>query len=48
VAVLEAAVAIEHRAAAVRVLVAERAAESGRWAREGHRRPEDWLATKAG
>jgi hypothetical protein len=48
VAVLEAAVAVEHRAAAVRVLVAERAAESGRWAREGHRRPEDWLATKAG
>jgi hypothetical protein len=48
VAVLEAAAAVEQRAASLKTLVADRAAEAGTWARDGHRSPEDWLATKTG
>ena len=48
VAVLEVATEINRESAAVMTLVAERAAQAGAWAREGHRSPEDWLATKTG
>jgi hypothetical protein len=48
VAVLEAASAVETRAAAIKTLVADRAADAGAWAREGHRNPEAWLSQKTG
>ena len=48
VAVLEAAGAIEQRAAALKTLVADRAADAGAWARGGHRSPEEWLAHETG
>ena len=48
VAVLEAASAVEQRAAAVKTLVAARAAEAGAWRAEGHRSPEAWLSEKTG
>ncbi len=40
--------AIEHRAVAGRTLVADRAADSSDWTRNGHRSPEEWLAAKTG
>ncbi|MEY2478120.1 MAG: hypothetical protein QOG87_3435 [Actinomycetota bacterium] len=48
VAVLEAASAVEQRAASIKTLVADRAADAGTWSREGHRSPEEWLSTKTG
>jgi hypothetical protein len=48
VVVLEAASAVEQRAAAIKTLVAERAATAGTWACEGHRSPEEWLSAKTG
>jgi hypothetical protein len=48
VAVLAAASAVEQRAVALKTLVAERAADAGSWAREGHRSPEAWLAQTTG
>src|SRR2546421_11170869 len=48
VRVLEAASAVEQRAASLKTLVAERAAEAGEWHRQGHRSPEDWLAQMTG
>ena len=48
VAVLEAASAVEQRAAALKTLVADRAADAATWSRDGHRSPEAWLAEKTG
>ena len=48
VAVLEAANAVETRAAAIKTLVAGRAADASTWATEGYRSPEEWLAQKTG
>jgi hypothetical protein len=48
VKLLEAASAVEQRAAALKTLVAERAAEAGAWSREGYRSPEAWLSQKTG
>jgi hypothetical protein len=48
VKVLEAASAVETRAAAIKTLVADRAADAGAWARDGYRSPEEWLAQKTG
>ena len=48
VAVLDAASAVEQRAAAIKTLVADRAADAGTWAAEGHRCPEAWLSQKTG
>src|SRR6266508_2167132 len=45
---LDAATAVEQRAASIKTLVASRAAEAGQWAHQGHRSPEDWLANKTG
>jgi len=46
--VLDAATDIERRAAALKTLVASRAAQAGQWASQGHRSPEEWLANKTG
>jgi hypothetical protein len=46
VAMLEAASALEQRAASLKTLVADRAADAGTWSREGHRSPEAWLSQK--
>ncbi|MBA3655313.1 MAG: hypothetical protein H0W70_14100 [Actinobacteria bacterium] len=40
--------AIERRAAAGKMVVAARAADAGEWSRQGHRSPEDWLASASG
>src|SRR5947208_15097568 len=48
VRVLHAAADVEQRAAAMKTLVAARAAEAGQWARAGYRSPEEWLAKKTG
>jgi hypothetical protein len=48
VAVLAAANAIEQRAASLKILVADRAADAGTWARAGHRSPEAWLSQTTG
>src|SRR5947208_7958018 len=48
VRVLHAAADVEQRAAAMKTLVAARAAEAGQWARAGYRSPEEWLANKTG
>ena len=45
---LEATAAVEKRACALKTLLANRAADSGEWARRGHRSPEDWLAQTTG
>jgi hypothetical protein len=45
---LEAASAVEQRAASLKTLLAKRATESQLWANRGHRSPEDWLATTTG
>ena len=42
--VLEAAAALEQRAASLKTLLAKRAAEAGQWANQGYRSPEEWLA----
>ena len=46
--VLEAAAALEQRAASLKTLLAKRAAEAGQWANQGYRSPEEWLAKKTG
>src|SRR5947209_20363700 len=48
VAIVEAASAVEQRAAAIKTLYAKRASESQAWANRGHRSPEDWLAQTTG
>jgi len=48
VRVLNAATDVEQQAAALKTLVAGRAAEGGEWARAGYRSPEEWLAQKTG
>jgi len=48
VGVLEAASAVEQKAALIKTLVADRAADDGSWAREGYRTPEAWLSQKTG
>jgi hypothetical protein len=48
VKLLDAAVAIEARASAVKTLVADRAADAAEWARLGYRSPEEWLAASTG
>jgi hypothetical protein len=48
VRVLEAAVNVEQRAAALKALVVARAASDTAWASEGHRCAEAWLAAKTG
>ncbi len=48
VKLLEESTAIEKRAVAIRTLVADRAADSSDWTRNGHRSPEEWLAAKTG
>ncbi len=48
VKLLEESTAIEKRAVAIRTLVADRAADSSDWTRNGHRSPEEWLAQKTG
>ncbi len=48
VALLDDFTAIEHRAVAGRTLVADRAADSSDWTRNGYRSPEEWLAAKTG
>ena len=48
VAMLEAANAVEQRAASVKTLLADRAADAGTWARAGHRSPEAWLSATTG
>ncbi len=48
VTLLEDATAIERRAAAIRTLVADRAADAAEWTRGGYRGPEEWLAQKTG
>src|SRR2546423_15056096 len=48
VKVLEAAGAVETRAAAIKMLVADRAADASTWATEGYRSPEEWLSKKTG
>jgi hypothetical protein len=48
VAVLEAASAVETRAAAIKTLVADRAGDASTWATEGYRSPEAWLSQKTG
>ena len=45
---LKAASAVELRAASLKTLLAKRASESQLWANDGHRSPEDWLATTTG
>lgn len=47
-ALLEAASAVEQRAAAIKTLVADRAADAGAWARDGYRSPEEWLSQTTG
>src|SRR2546421_11936087 len=46
--VLHAGTEVEQRAAALKTLVAGRAAEAGEWARAGYRSPEEWLAKHTG
>jgi hypothetical protein len=46
VRILDVASDVEQRAAALKTLVAGRAAEGGEWARAGYRSPEEWLAQK--
>jgi hypothetical protein len=48
VRVVDAAADVEQRAAAIKTLVASRAAEAGQWVAQGHRSPEEWLAQKTG
>jgi hypothetical protein len=48
VRLLDAAAAVEQRAGALKTLVADRAAEAGAWARQGHRSPEEWLSATTG
>src|SRR5436305_10367154 len=45
---LEAAAAVELRAASLKTLLAKRASESQLWANDGHRSPEAWLAQTTG
>src|SRR5947209_5580737 len=45
---MEAAAAVERRAASLKTLLAKRATESQVWANNGHRSPEDWLAQTTG
>jgi hypothetical protein len=47
-AALRAAIAVERRAAAVKMLVAARATSDAGWAREGHRSAEAWIASETG
>src|SRR5947209_10974626 len=48
VKILDAATALEQRAASLKTLVATRAADAGEWVRQGYRSPEEWLAQKFG
>ena len=48
VRVLNAAADVEQRAAALKTLVAGRAAQGGEWARHGYRSPEEWLSQTTG
>ena len=48
VGIVEAASAVEQRAAAIKTLYAKRASESQVWANRGHRSPEAWLAQTTG
>lgn len=48
VAVVESLTVIERLASGARMLVLPRAVAGGVWRRSGERRPEDWLARKAG
>src|SRR5690348_11561121 len=48
VALLEAASTAERKAAAIKTLVADRAADAGTWASQGYRSPEAWLAQRNG
>jgi hypothetical protein len=45
---VEAASAVEQRAAGIKTLYASKAAQAGAWARAGYRSPEEWLAKKTG
>jgi len=45
---LEAATAVETRAASLKTLVAARAADAQEWRRRGYRSPEEWLAQEMG
>jgi hypothetical protein len=47
-AVLQAASAVERKAAALKTLVADRAADAGAWAQGGYRTPEAWLSQTTG
>jgi len=47
-AVYDAFATVERRAAAGRVLLARRMAETAQWRREGFASPADWLASKNG
>jgi hypothetical protein len=46
--IVEAAAAAEQRAASIKTLFVRRAADSGVWAKEGYRSPEEWLAKQTG
>jgi hypothetical protein len=48
VKLLGAASDVEQRAASLKTLLANRAADAGEWARQGYRSPEDWLAQRTG
>jgi hypothetical protein len=48
VKLVDAFTAVEHCAMAGRALVADRAADSAEWTRDGFRSPEEWLAHKTG
>jgi hypothetical protein len=48
VKLLEAASDVEVRAASLKTLLADRAADAGEWARQGYHSPEDWLAQRTG
>jgi hypothetical protein len=48
VKLLDAASDVELRAASLKTLLADRAADAGEWSRQGYHSPEDWLAHKTG